>query len=303
MSSEIINSFNTINEVEKYRKSINEECDNRIEFINLVKKADELSNKSFGYIKECFEAISPELFKTSEGKSVLNKYMSMVKGRKNLSTMHTICEGIRRTGKESDVNFFINKLSEKELGIDNSTLKEDVKSLGMILAEGYLLLGKEVNDMLPTENKILYSAIDYITENRCTLSNMSEYSDAVKVIRENIEGKDNVQNMFESKNLEDLSNELLNEFNKKYSDSLSEEETKILKEIASSDNREEIFNKYKSLCEESLNRAKNDFDSKGDSNSSKRISSVLEQVGNKKYALESIGEDVCNLIELSKIFD
>lgn len=298
-----IKSFNTIKEVEDYRTKVNEECNSRIKFIKLVAKADDLSNKSFGYIKECFESLSPELFKTREGKGILNKYISLVNSNKNLSTMQTICEGIRKSGKNTDVNFFINKLSEKDLNINKTTLKEDVKSLGMVLAEGYLTIGEKANELVPNENKKLYSAIDYIVENKYSLNNMSEYSDAVKIIRENIENNENAENIFEAKNLDELANELLNEFNKKYSDSLNEEEARVLKEIASSENREEIFNKYKSLCAESISKAKTNFDEKGDKNSSQRLSSVLEQVNNKKFSLDTIGEDICNLIELSNIFE
>lgn len=299
----IIQSFKTIKEVEEYRNKINEECNSRIEFINIVKKADDLSNKSFGYIKECFESISPELFNTKEGKSILNKYTSVVKRNKNLSTLHNIFEGIRKSGKNTDFNFLIEQIMNKnENHIDKSTLKKDVKSLGMVLAEGYALLGKEADDLLPKENVALYSAIDYITENKSTLKNIAEYSDAVSIIRENIENKD-IKNVFESRNLEDLASELLEEFNKKYSDNLTEEEASVLKEIASSNDRETVFNKYKNSCVEKISEAKKNFDSKGDTNSSKRLENVIEQVSNKKFCLDTIGEDICNLMELSNIFE
>lgn len=301
--NEIIKSLNTVKEVEEYRNQINEECNSRISFINLVRRADELSNSSFGYIKECFESLSPELFKTQDGKGILNKYISLVNSNKNLSKLQTICEGIRKSGKDTDVNFFINKLSEKDLNINKSTLKEDVKSLGMVLAEGYLCVGESAESMLPTDNKKLNSAINYIVENKYSLSNMSEYSNAVKIIKENIENKETVSNIFESKDLEALASELLNEFNKKYSETLTEDEAKVLKEIASSENREEIFNKYKSICLENITKAKSNFEEKGDEKSCSRLANVLEQVNNKKYSLNTIGEDICNLMELSNIFE
>ena len=84
---------------------------------------------------------------------------------------------------------------------------------------------------------------------------------------------------------------------------MNEEEAKVLKEIASSENREEVFNRYKALCVENISNAKNGFDEKGDTNSSKRLSSVLEQVNGKKFSLDTVGEDICNLMELSNIFE
>ena len=43
-----INDFKTIEEVENYRKEINEACDKRADFITLCEKADKLSHKPFG---------------------------------------------------------------------------------------------------------------------------------------------------------------------------------------------------------------------------------------------------------------
>ena len=36
---------------------------------------------------------------------------------------------------------------------------------------------------------------------------------------------------------------------------------------------------------------------------SKRLENVIEQVSNKKFCLDTIGEDICNLMELSNIFE
>jgi len=156
---------------------------------------------------------------------------------------------------------------------------------------------------MPKENKALSTAIDYIAENKLSQRNLTDYSSAVKIIKEDISKRESTNNIFESKNLDELAEELLHEFNKKYSDTLNEEEAKVLKEIASSENREEIFNKYKSICTESISKARETFEKNGDANSMKRLTSVLEQVNNKKFSLDTVGEDICNLIELSNIFE
>ena len=108
MAIDKINSFKTIEEVENYRAEINESCDKRAEFIELCSKANELSEKPFGYIKESFESLSPELFKSSVGKSILNRYSKMIRENKNLHALHTIYENIRKANKESDIDFFVN---------------------------------------------------------------------------------------------------------------------------------------------------------------------------------------------------
>ena len=54
MEKDIINSFKTISEVENYRDTILEECKSRIDYLQTLTKAANLSEKNFGYIKECF---------------------------------------------------------------------------------------------------------------------------------------------------------------------------------------------------------------------------------------------------------
>ena len=303
MENNIINSFKTISEVEEYRKSINEQCDERISLLETVKKADELSNKSFGYIKECFEAISPVLFNLSEGKILINKYTNLVKDNKNLSSLHKIHEAIRKAGKDTDVDFLTKSLSETNWNIDKNTVNEDVKKLGTILAEAYITLGSEADEYLPKEDEKLYKAISYIAENKLSRNNLVEHSYAIKIIKESIADKETGENIFEEKDLDKLAKELLDEFNSKYSGNLSEDEIAVLKEIASNENREDVFNKYKDSCIVKITEAKKKFDENGDEKSSERLKNIMEQVNGKNYCLETVGDDICNLIELSKIFD
>lgn len=299
----IINTFKTRKEVEDYRAEINEMCDKRSEFISLCEQANALSEKSFGYIKEAFENISPMLFETSEGKKLIKKYTKVVREHKNLYSLHSIYENIRKAGKDMDVDFFVNNIANAEWGVNSSTLKEDTKKLGRILSEAYIHLGKEAETMLPKENKTLSSAVEYIAENKKTNKNIAEYSNAVKVIRENVEKNETVKNIFETVNLDELAEKLIKEFNVKYSDKLSVDEVNILKEISGSQDRESVFNKYKEACTNKITEAKNAFDAKGDKASSDRLSVVLEQISGKSFALETIGTDICSLIELSNIFE
>ena len=57
------------------------------------------------------------------------------------------------------------------------------------------------------------------------------------------------------------------------------------------------------MCAESISKARVAFEKNGDANSMNRLTSVLEQVNNKKFSLDTVGEDICNLIELSNIFE
>jgi len=303
MKMDYVNTLNTIQEVESYRNMINEMCDNRHKFIVLCEEAKELSTKSFGFIKESFEALSPILFKSSEGKKLMNKYTKMIKENKNLSSLHTINENIRKAGSETDIDFFVNSLMVVEWGVNPSTLKEDTKKLGRVLSEAYLLVGEEAKSLIPNENVSLSNAVNFIAESKKGTKNISEYSDAARIIKEHIKSKDAKKNVFESVDLDALAKRLVEDFNVKYSDKLTIEEANALKEISSSKDRESVFNKYKEVCKSKITEAKKNFESKGDKASSDRLGVVLEQITSKSYVLDTVGADICSLIELSNIFE
>ena len=303
MKMDYVNTLNTIQEVESYRNMINEMCDNRHKFIVLCEEAKELSTKSFGFIKESFEALSPILFKSSEGKKLMNKYTKMIKENKNLSSLHTINENIRKAGSETDIDFFVNSLMVVEWGVNPSTLKEDTKKLGRVLSEAYLLVGEEAKGLIPNENVSLSNAVNFIAESKKGTKNISEYSDAARIIKEHIKSKDAKKNVFESVDLDTLAKKLVEDFNVKYGDKLTIEEANALREISSSEDRESVFNKYKEVCKSKITEAKKNFESKGDKASSDRLGVVLEQIASKSYVLDTVGADICSLIELSNIFE
>lgn len=298
-----INDFKTIEELENYRKEINEACDKRADFITLCEKADKLSHKPFGYIKDCFEAIAPELFESKEGKKIMSNYSKTIRENKNLSALHNLYENIRKSGKDMDIDFFANNIANTNWNVDKKTLSEDTLKVGRILAEGYLHLGKSAEDLFPSENTVLESAVSYIAENKKTNKNIAEYSNAIKVIKENISSKESEENVFESTDLDALAKNLLQEFNKKYSSELTKEEANALREVSSSENKEDVFNKYKNACQNKLSESKKDFEEKGDKSSSERMTAILEQVSNKTYSLENLGNDICGFIELKSIFE
>ena len=295
-------NFKTIKEVENYRAQVNEACDERVKYINTLIKGSDLSKKNFGYIKECFEALSPKLFETKVGKKIINNYINFVKSNKNVSSLHSIYENIRKSNKNTDVDFLIESITKQDWGINKDTLPSDVEKLGKILAEAYIVLGEEADKMLPKENEEFSKAICYIAENKPSKKNLYEYSTAVKIIKENVSKIESDEKLFESGNLDSIAEKMLNEFNEKYSSELTEEEKTALKELSLSENREEIFNKYKESCRNKIEEARNIFISNGDKSSSDRLSRVLEQINTKSYCKETVGDDVCNLIGLSNIF-
>lgn len=301
MKDKYIDTLNTLDSIETYRKEINEACDKRAKYINSLNKACEISEKSFGYIKECFENFAPVLFESSEGRKLIKRYTNTIKESEELNKLHSIYESIRKTSKDSDIDFLINGIISENINVKNDLLVKDKKILGDILAEAYLYLGDKANELLPEENSSLDNAIKFITENKKTIKNMSSYSSAVKVIREEIE-KHDFKNITESKDIDSVANELMKRFNEKYGNELTEEEKTVVKELSESNNKEEVFNKYKEVCANKINEAKENYQKTGDIDSANKLTSIMEQVSKKVYVEETVENDICNFIEITSIF-
>ena len=297
-----INKIKTIAELEEFRTKINEECDARKQVLTVVSKAMDISKQDFGYLKESFENIAPSLWMSSNGKETIKKYKNTIKENKELLKLHNLYENIRKANKNSDIDFFVNSVVSKDWDINISKLDEGLKKLGAVVAEGYTKVFDKADALLPKKDGKLYSAVKYITENKKSEKNIYEYSEAVKVLREKIESNEEKESLFESKADEKLADSV-RLFNEKYENELDEKEKTIVKEMAESNDSKSVFDKYKKLCEDKIKLSKDKFDSEGDSESSKKVSTILEQVSKKEYSKETVYEDVCKLIELSEVFE
>lgn len=300
MDKNLTDIFNTVKEVEEFRKQINEMCDARIDRITVCEKAKEASEKSFGYIKEAFESIAPQLYKLDEGRRILNKYIKTIQESKDLKTLHRFYENVRKAGKDVGVDSFVDAMVAESWNVNEIQKEVDVKKLGLVLAEGIMLINdKDIN--LPQENKTLDSAIEYIAENKMNSRKIVNYSKAKQILKEYISQKDDSNIVFEKVDLDALAKSLIKEFNTKYDGKLTKEEIEILQEIKTTDNIESVFEKYKNLCTDKINEARTSYQSKGDVETTDRLSSVLEQVNNKAFSPETAESDICGFIELSKI--
>ena len=297
-----INSIKTQTELNEYKTKINEAFEKRAEFIYLCEVAKNASQKSFGYIKEAFENISPLLFNIKGGRKMISKYVSTIKENKNLSTLHTLFENVRKVNGDTDVDYFINNTMASNWNLDKNTLNEDVNKIGKILAEGILTIGKDAVELINiNENTRLNNALIFIAENRQNNKNISKFSDATKIIREHIANNPKT-NVFDKVDLDTYVNNLLEAFNKKYTSDLTEDDWKILKEVDLKGDKERLFNSFKENCLSKLTEMKEKYNQEGNNEDSQRLSSVIEKINKKSFVAENITTDICGFAEITKIF-
>jgi hypothetical protein len=243
------------------------------------------------------ENISPLLFSSSKGLDLLAKYEKTIKESQNLSSLHTIYESIRKANSAIDVDSFVSEVASTSWGVDAKTVKEDVEALGNVLSEAYMLLGKDADEFIVSENAPLNEAVEYIASNEKSKKNLVEYGSAVKVIKENILSKKDGVNMFTESSIKDLSKKLIEEFNKNYDGKLSENEIKLIKELESGKPCEAIFNDYKGLCLSKINEVSGD----GTEANTEKIKQISEQIASKTFSQDTFSNDICSMLDIINV--
>ena len=300
---EALHSTNTIEDLDKLQKGINEKFETRRRVLNLISEARELGGKTFGYLKESFENLSPKLFKTTEGKAVMNKYASTIKENKSLSALHKLYENIRKAHSGIDFDYFVGTLCETNWNVNENELNEGMKKLAGIVAEGYVVVGEGAGKYLGTENDRLDGAIEFIAENKVGQKNIVKYSEAIKVIREAVEKNGNIADSFKKEtDLDKTIEDLVSKYSKEeYTD--EEEKDMLTNQIARSGDEETVFIKKKTECVDSLDEAIKKYDDGKHEEELTTLKKIHEQVSAKTYNPETIGPDICNFVEMSKLFE
>ena len=301
--NEKINDIKSLEELDDYQNKLNEMFETRRRVLNLVTEAKEMAGKTFGYLKESFENMSPKLFKCDAGKAVMNKYAKTIKENKSMSSLHKLYENIRKAHSGIDVDYFVGGLCETNWGVKEKELKEGLQKLAGIVAEGYIIVGEGASKYLGTENDRLDGAIEFIAENKVGRRNIVTYSEAVKVIREAVEKNGNIADSFKKEtDLDQTIEDLVAKYSKdEYSD--EEEKDALTNQIARSGDEETVFVNKKTDCLKSLDEAIRKYGDGEHEDELKTLKKIHEQVSAKSYNPETIGPDICNFVEMSKLFE
>lgn len=301
--SEKINDMKSLNELDALQNELNEKIETRRRVLNLIAEARELGGKTFGYLKESFENLSPKLFKSEEGKAVMKKYTSVIKENKSLSSLHKLYENIRKAHSGIDLDYFVGTLCEANWNVRPKELNEGIEKLAGIVAEGYIIVGEGAGKYLGTENDRLDGAIEFIAENKVGQKNIVKYSEAVKVIREAVEKNGNIADSFKKEtDLDKTIEDLVAKYSKdEYTD--EEEKDMLTNQIARSGDEETVFIKKKTECVDSLDEAIKKYSDGEHEEELNTLKKIHEQVSAKSYNPETIGPDICNFVEMSKLFE
>ena len=307
MADKVVN-YNDISKVKDMKtlnlvkESFDRDYEKQLNTVKTLEAAHDASHKNFGFIKEAMESLSHELFRTKEGRSILNRYISCVKESATLGKMHQLYECVRRADKNIDVDRYLNETISLIGHVNANTYINDTAKVGKILGEAYIFLGhdKVENIIHESGNEDLNESVEYIGTRAKNTKNLSDFMSHCQVIKEHILSHNTKTAKHTSSNNIETA---INDFNAKYGNELDENTTALVKELLENTDKEGMFNKYKSACLSKLEEKQNVFKENGDNLSSERIGVILEKVSGKKYNIETVNNDIFNLIEITNSLD
>jgi len=252
---------------------------------------DSTRDASFATLNMTFENAIPSLF--IKNKPAVKNCIKLIKEDKNLLTQFKFYNALKNFNCDTDAMSYVNESLELvSKDIDLKTLKESNSKLANLMIKYNIRPSKELN-----ESDINFAnSCDYLLEHKKKLSNLTEFTNNVKVVSDYI-----LENKKEKGNK--LNVLAMAEQVEKKLNSLNESEKELVKDIMSVKNsvgesrRQNLFNKIKNECVDKINKmiSENDGDEK------ERLLNLKETILLKEYDKNSIVEDIAKLLEIGAV--
>jgi hypothetical protein len=294
------NTIKTINNIETLRelkKEFNVICESHEKHLQAIEESKNINNKSFLFIKESFNNFSEKLFRTKEGRKLMNRYINEHKKNKDLQKMFFIYENILSANKNLNLDKLLDEMKTMVGNIDEKSLDKGIKNLNKLLQEAYVEIGIDSSDLLSKhDGRILDESVKYIVTNSKKLDNLTRYNICLNEIKKFIDNNEVISPKFE--NEISTPEDVLREFNEKFSEqTLGKENYELLMEIKNAYDKELIFEKYKNECLNTINEAINKNEKQDICN---QLFEFKTKITKKEYNPYTLGTDVVNFIELQK---
>lgn len=289
---EMIEDVNVLNNLQEEFNSI---CEKQRLYLQVIDEANNINSNSFFFIKESFTNLTEKLFESEKGRKLINKFIKEHKANKELQKMYFIHENISTANKTLDVASILTEMKEIVGDINENKLNEGIKNLKAILKEAYVTVGEDAKNLLSThDNNHLDESIKYVFNNSKKLDNITYYNICINEIKKHIESNKVVENIFEKKIDIDA---VLSEFNSKFSkETMGEDNYNIVKEIHETENKKEVFEKYKNNCIRTIDEA---IEKNIDQITCNQLHEFKTRLLTKEFNSETLGVDIANFIELT----
>lgn len=269
-----------MSKAEEYYKLYKEDCKLTYECTN------------FGMANYIFEDALPLLFKSN--KNVIKEFIETIKKDNNLLVQFKFYNALKNINEGVDKRVYVSEaLQILKKNINVKTLNESNNKLFNIIKENNIRPSSVINE----SDLSYFDSCDYLFKNNPKLNNLNSINESLNTVIEycNYKNSDKLHS--------DFSN-MMESFESKYKNILTEEEKSFIKEIIdtkstnAAEKKEVLFTNLKNECIDIINTLLET----SDSDDKDGLSVIIEQLNDMKFCESTLVKDVAKLLELKDIF-
>lgn len=263
------------------------------EYYKLYREDSKLTYEctNFGMANYIFENALPSLFKFN--KNIIKEFIETIKNDNNLLVQFKFYNALKNINEGVDKRLYINEaLQILKKNINVKTLNESNNKLFTIIKENKIRPTSVINE----SDLKYFNSCDYLFKHNPKLSNLNFINENLNTVIEYCDYK-NINN-----STSDFAS-MMESFEEKYKNILTEEEKSFVKEIidTKSENatskKETLFNKIKSECIETLNTLLES----SDNDEKDGLNTIKGQINNMMFCENTLVKDIAKLLEIRDI--
>jgi hypothetical protein len=263
------------------------------EYYKLYREDSKLTYEctNFGMANYIFENALPSLFKTN--KNIIKEFIETIKNDNNLLVQFKFYNALKNINEGVDKRLYINEaLQILKKSINVKTLNESNNKLFTIIKENKIRPTSLINE----SDLKYFNSCDYLFKHNPKLSNLNFINENLNTVIEYCDYK-NINN-----STSDFAS-MMESFEEKYKNILTEEEKSFVKEIIDTksenaiDKKETLFNKIKSECIETLNTLLES----SDNDEKDGLNTIKGQINNMMFCENTLVKDIAKLLEIRDI--
>lgn len=243
-------------------------------------------NRNFGMIYKIFESNTKELLRNKASQKKLKNIMGLIRENKVLNDEFNAYNAFTNPINVENPDEYVNEAMSLITRYSKKTICENNEKLINLFQEYKLNENISVDD-----NEIeLFENIEYLILHNKDFKNINKYNEIQHKLCEYVTENNNI--LTESKNIDDLYEDKLNEFVNKHEKELTQDEVNLIMEVKDPVKAKKLFNKYKtevtSLVNEQIKEGK-DVESWNE---------ILNKIGSKVYEHKTALTDIAEFIEI-----
>ena len=243
-------------------------------------------NRNFGMIYKIFESNTKELLRNKASQKKLKNIMGLIRENKVLNDEFNAYNAFTNPINVENPDEYVNEAMSLITRYSKKTIRENNEKLINLFQEYKLNENISVDD-----NEIeLFENIKYLILHNKDFKNINKYNEIQHKLCEYVTENNNI--LTESKNIDDLYEDKLNEFVNKHEKELTQDEVNLIMEVKDPIKAKKLFNKYKtevtSLVNEQIKEGK-DVESWNE---------ILNKIGSKVYEHKTALTDIAEFIEI-----